>query len=62
MLAWRRKADEALVFLRPSSLAVRADMLERMLLRAEDVVSDTEVRMLLPESKMLGASSDLTEE
>lgn len=47
--------------LRPRNLALRATLerLDMMLLR--DDVSE-KARMLLPESKMLGASSDLTDE
>lgn len=46
--------------LRPRSLAVRADTLEMMLPRVDEL-SDEKVRMLAL-SKMLGVSSDFTEE
>lgn len=46
--------------LRPRNLAVRAETLEMMLPRADEV--SERARMLLPESKRLGASSDFTDE
>jgi hypothetical protein len=50
----------AVWLLRPSSLAVRAETLDSILPRADEV--SEEVRTLLLESKRLGVSSDLTEE
>lgn len=49
-----------LLLLRPRNLAVRAETLEMMLWRADEV--SEAVRMLLPESNRLGESSDLTDE